>query len=94
MAGNSILHRIIRMIAVLLIVSFLVGMRSLSSLAASIITYLPIVVRGWLPDPTFLSPILITEVYYDPPDPEPELEWYEIYNRGPYFNKPDQIQNW
>jgi len=85
MAGDSISHRIIRMIAVLLIVSFLVGMRSLSSLAASIITYLPIVVRGWLPDPTFLSPILITEVYYDPPDPEPELEWYEIYNRGPYL---------
>lgn len=85
MFDDLLSRRFFQTITIILIFSLLVGMSSLSTLVASMGIYLPLVFRGWLPDPTYASPILITEVYYDPPEPEPELEWYEIYNRGPYL---------
>lgn len=82
MEGSTPTRLIFRVITILLIVTLLLGLRFFASLAAWFGTYLPLVVRNWPTDPPYASPILITEVFYDPPDPEPELEWYEIYNRG------------
>lgn len=62
--------------------SMLIGLRSLESLAAWFGAYLPIVQRSPATALPYTSPVLITEVFYNTPDPEPELEWYEIYNRG------------
>lgn len=47
--------------------------------------YLPFVARSWpLPTPTpGPGKLLISEVVYNPPGPEPGGEWFEIYNPNP-----------
>ena len=84
MNSTSPKRLIFRVVAILIIVTNLLGLRFYASLAAIYKTYLPIVSRNWPIDPPYASPLLITEVFYDPPEPEPELEWYEIYNRADY----------
>lgn len=46
-------------------------------------SFLPLVARDWQPAPDVYSPILISEVLFDPVGEEPDFEWVEIYNRGP-----------
>ena len=44
--------------------------------------YLPIINRLWPGEPGTRSPLLITEILYNPSWQEPEGEWIEIFNRG------------
>ncbi len=46
-------------------------------------SFLPLVARDWQSAPDVYSPILISEVLFDPVEEEPDYEWVEIYNRGP-----------
>ena len=78
-------HRaVFRSLTILVITIALLGATLFSSPAAWHGVYLPLVGRGWPTEPPYTSPLLISEVFYDPrgSDPEPAAEWIEVYQRG------------
>lgn len=73
-----------RSLTILFIAIALVGATLFSTPAAWQGVYLPLVGRNWPTSPPYYSPLLISEVLYDPKgvDPEPAAEWFEVYHRA------------
>lgn len=73
-----------RILTFLVITISLLGATLFSTPAAWQGAYLPLVGRGWPTESPYNSPLLISEVFYDPggSDPEPAAEWIEVYQRG------------
>jgi len=75
-------RNVLQIIAFFFAFSSLIAFSILPSTASWNSIYLPLISRLWPGEPEFRSPLLISEVMYDPIGHEPGNEWIELYNRG------------
>lgn len=76
-AQRNVLQIIIILFAFIMLIAF-----SIFPSTAAWNLYLPLINRLWPGEPGSRSPLLITEVMYDPINHEPGNEWIELYNRS------------
>jgi hypothetical protein len=75
-------RNVLRILTFFFVFSSLIAFSILPSTTTRRKIHLPLIHRLWPGEPGLRSPILITEVMYDPPGNEPDHEWIELYNRG------------
>lgn len=82
MKSNNAVKYFLQVIALIFAFLSLLIISNIPSFAAGNMTYLPLISRILPGGPGINSPILITEVLYNPPGIEPGGEWIELYNRS------------
>jgi hypothetical protein len=73
---------ILRGVSIAVITALLLGLAWVTAPAAMNGLFLPLVERNWPVNTPMISPIVISELLYNPEGEEPEQEWIEIYHRG------------
>jgi hypothetical protein len=73
---------IFRGISIAVITGLLLGLAWVTAPAAMNGLFLPLVERNWPVNTPMISPVVISELLYNPEGEEPEQEWIEIYHRG------------
>ena len=75
-------RNMLRILPFFFVFSSLIAFSILPSTTAWNYIHLPLINNLWPGEPDLRSPLLITEIMYDPPGHEPGHEWIELYNRG------------